>query len=84
MALDITDDQAERLIQELAAETGESPTTAVMVAVRERLERIRGSVPREQRATAARAIAERSAARAVLDIRSTDEIIGYRPDGLPT
>ena len=72
------------MIQELAAETGESQTTAVTVAVRERLERIRGSVPREQRASAARAIADRSAARPVLDVRSAEEIIGYGPDGLPT
>jgi antitoxin VapB len=72
------------LVRELAAETGESLTTAVTVAVRERLERIRGSVPREHRAGAVRAIVERSAARPVLDGRSADEIIGYGPSGIPT
>jgi len=83
MALNIKDDGADRLVRELAAETGESLTTAVTVAVRERLERIRGAVPREQRARALVAIAERSAARPVLDARSADDIVGYGSDGLP-
>jgi antitoxin VapB len=84
VALNIKDDGADRLVRELAAETGESLTTAVTVSVRERLERIRGAVPREQRARALEAISQRSAARAVLDDRSADEIIGYGPDGLPS
>ncbi len=83
MALNIKDDGTDRLVRELAAETGESLTTAVTVAVRERLERIRGAVPREQRARALGVIAQRSAARAVQDPRSADEIIGYGTDGLP-
>ena len=61
MALNIKDDGTDRLVRELAAETGESLTTAVTVAVRERLERLRGAVPREQRARALTGIAERSA-----------------------
>lgn len=84
MALNIKDDGADRLVRELAAETGESLTTAVTVAVRERLERIRGAVPREQRTRALAAIAERSAARPVLDDRSADDIVGYGSDGLPS
>ena len=83
MALNIKDDGTDRLVRELAAETGESLTTAVTVAVRERLERIRGAVPREQRARALQAISERSAARTVLDARDADDIIGYGTDGLP-
>ncbi len=83
VALNIKDDGTDRLVRELAAETGESLTAAVTVAVRERLERIRGAVPREQRARTLEAIADRSAARPVLDVRSADEIIGYGPDGLP-
>jgi hypothetical protein len=42
MALNIKDDGADRLVRELAAETGESLTTAITVAVRERLERHEG------------------------------------------
>lgn len=84
MALNIKDDEADRLVRELAAETGESMTTAVKVAVRERLERVRGAVPREQRAAALTRIAELSARLPVLDPRSADEILGYGPDGLPS
>ena len=83
MALNIKDDRADRLVRELAAETGENLTTAVTVAVRERLERLRGAVPREQRNDALAAIAARSAARPVRDVRTADEILGYGPDGLP-
>jgi antitoxin VapB len=41
MALNIKNDETQRLSHELAALTGESITTAVTVAVRERLERMR-------------------------------------------
>jgi antitoxin VapB len=84
MALNIKDDGADRLARELAAETGESITTAVTIAVRERLERLRGAVPREQRHEALRRIAERSAKRPLQDPRTADEILGYGPDGLPS
>ena len=40
MSLNIKNDEAVRLARELAAATGESVTTAVTVAVRERLERV--------------------------------------------
>lgn len=84
MALNIKDEGADRLARELAAETGESITTAVTVAVRERLERLRGAVPRERRGQELTKIAARSAARPVIDRRSADEILGYGPDGLPS
>jgi antitoxin VapB len=83
MALNIKDEAADCLVRELAAETGESITTAVTVAVRERLERIHGAVPRERRIRALGEIAERSANRPVLDLRSAEELLGYGPDGLP-
>lgn len=84
MALNIKDQTADRLARELAAETGESITTAVTAAVRERLERLRGAVPCEQRVKALREIAGRSAARQVRDRRSPEEIVGYGPGGLPS
>jgi antitoxin VapB len=84
MALNIKDGQADALVRELAAETGESLTTAVTIAVRERLERVRGAVPRERRAAALASIAERRAGRRVRDGRSADEILGYGADGLPS
>jgi len=83
MALNIKDDNADRLARELAAETGESITTAVTVAVRERLERLQGAVPRERRRQELARIAKRSAARPVRDQRTADEILGYDADGLP-
>ena len=49
MGLNIKNEEADRLIHELAGVTGESLTTAVTVAVRERLERLQqskaGSLP---------------------------------------
>jgi antitoxin VapB len=41
MGLNIKNEQTHRLVQELAALTGESMTAAVTAAVRERLDRIR-------------------------------------------
>jgi antitoxin VapB len=84
MALNIKDEAADRLARELAAETGESITTAVSVAVRERLERLRGAVPRERRLQELTRIAERSSKLPIRDPRSADEILGYGPDGLPS
>lgn len=84
MALNIKDREVDRLVRELAAETGESITTAVSVAARERLERLRGAVPRERRKQEMMRIAERSAQLPVLDDRTPDEILGYDENGLPT
>jgi antitoxin VapB len=84
MALNIKDESADRLVRELAAETGETITTAITVAVRERLERLRGAVPRERRQEELMRIATRSAQRRVRDGRSAEEILGYGPDGLPS
>jgi len=41
MSLNIKSEETHRLVQELAALTGETQTTAVTVAVRERLDRVR-------------------------------------------
>jgi antitoxin VapB len=51
MAINIKNDETQRLTRELAALTGESVTAAVTVAVRERLDRVRKSdLTTEQRA----------------------------------
>jgi antitoxin VapB len=84
VALNIKNETADRLARELAAETGESVTTAVTTALRERLERLRGSVPRDQRREVLTQIALRSSARPTRDTRSADEIVGYDAQGLPT
>jgi antitoxin VapB len=84
MALNIKDPTADRLVRELAAATGESITTAVTVAVQERIERVRGAAPAELRKQELTRIALRAAKRRVLDPRSPDEILGYDEHGLPT
>jgi Uncharacterized protein conserved in bacteria len=48
MGLTIKDDEAQRLAEELAALTGESMSTAVTQALRERLDRLRGEQDGEQ------------------------------------
>jgi antitoxin VapB len=84
MALNIKDPTADRLVRELAAATGESITTAVTVAVRERLDRVRGMAPAEVRKQAILRIAREVAAMPILDDRTDDELLGYDDDGLPT
>jgi antitoxin VapB len=84
VALNIKDKSADALARELAAETGESITTAVTIAVRERLERLRGAVPREQRRAELARIARRSSRRPIRDRRGADEILGYDADGVPS
>ena len=82
MALNIKDKTTDRLVRELAAETGESMTAAVTIAVRERLERLRGAVPHERRCQELTRIIKRSAKRRIRDPRSAEEILGYGPEGL--
>jgi antitoxin VapB len=43
MGLNIKNDETYRLVQKLAKYTGESMTTAITIAVRERLDRVMGS-----------------------------------------
>ena len=83
MALNIKSPEADRLARELTATTGESLTTAVVTALRERLERERG---RDRAATIARrlrALGDELQALPVLDSRGADAIVGYDEQGLP-
>lgn len=81
MALNIKSDEADQLARELAAATGESLTTAVTVALRERLGRVR---PRSRQARALRLkeIFERTSRIPPLDTRSEDELLGYNELGI--
>jgi antitoxin VapB len=82
MALSIKADEADALARALAAETNESLTQAVTTALRERLERVRGTRrPTVQDKLAA--LAEGYAAAQVADRRSPEEIIGYDASGAP-
>ncbi|WP_133800525.1 type II toxin-antitoxin system VapB family antitoxin [Kribbella caucasensis] len=83
MALSIKTDEADRLARELAAETHESLTEAITVALRERLDRVRaqrrpGLVIKVER------LAREYSAQPVADRRSPDELLGYDESGLPS
>ncbi|MGB3686409.1 MAG: type II toxin-antitoxin system VapB family antitoxin [Ornithinimicrobium sp.] len=78
------DAETDRLARELSEATGETLTDAVQAAVRQRLERVRGSAGRGCLATELNAIALRCAALPVLDPREPDEILGYDERGLST
>jgi antitoxin VapB len=86
MALSIKSREADELARKLAATTGESITEAVTVAMRERL-------AREQRKKRVAAgilagelmeIARHFASLPVYDNRTSDEILGYDENGLPS
>jgi antitoxin VapB len=83
MGLNIKNDEAHRLAQELAALTGESMTAAVTAAVRERLDRVR----RERGVTLTDRllkIGRECAARLKEPIRSVDHAdLLYDERGLP-
>jgi antitoxin VapB len=82
MALSIKSDKADRLARELAAETGETLTEAVEIALRERLDREHGRHAGSMRGRLRRLAAD-VAALQVADNRSPEEIIGYDDAGLP-
>lgn len=82
MALSLKHPEADRLARELAHETGEGLTEAVIVALRERLARTRRS-RRSGLAAEILRIGKECAALPVLDARSPDEILGYDADGMP-
>jgi antitoxin VapB len=82
MALNIKDPEIDQLVRRLTALTGESITTAVKAAVRERIEReerARGKASFEE----LMAIAKRIASRVDRHGRTPEEIIGYDERGLP-
>ncbi len=83
MALNIKDPEADRLARDLAKTTGESLTTAVTVALRERLERVRGAAAGASLADELNAIAVRCGSLPLLDDRPADVILGYDNYGLP-
>jgi antitoxin VapB len=82
MALSIKSDKADRLARELAAETGETLTEAVEIALMERLDREHGRHAASMRSRLRRLAAD-VAAMQVADNRSPEEIIGYDDAGLP-
>ena len=84
MALNIKDGETDRLARELARITGESITVAARVAIAERLQRVRSMYALRANESALREIIDRGRARALLDARPVDEILGYDEHGLPS
>lgn len=83
MALNIRNSKTEQLAETVAELTGETKTTAVTVALKERLERIQRERSGRSLVDELNEIALRCASLPVLDDRSEDEIMGYSEDGLP-
>jgi len=84
MALNIKSPEADRLARELTAATGESLTTAVETALRERLARERGRRRTEVVARRLRALRDEVRGLPVKDPRTPEMILGYDEHGLPT
>jgi antitoxin VapB len=84
MSLNIKDSETHRLVKELAREAGESLKTAVTIAVRERLERLRARRRRKKDALYAELIAlgKRGAALAPGPHIDHAELL-YDENGLP-
>ena len=83
MALSLKDPEADRLAREVVARTGETLTAAIIVALRERLARLKGKRRRRPLRDELRDIARRCAALPTLDARAAEDIIGYDQQGLP-
>jgi antitoxin VapB len=83
VALNIKNDEAERLARKVAAATGETLTGAIVGALRERLERLEQAKKVSSLADQLETIARRTAALPLLDPRSLEDIIGYNEDGRP-
>jgi antitoxin VapB len=85
MALSIKMPEADRLARRLADTTGETITVAVLLAIRERLEREeRKRQSKQQLISDLMAIAHHCASLPVLDDRTEDEIMGWDENGLPS
>jgi antitoxin VapB len=82
MPLSIKNPTADRLVNELTTATGETITQAVVTALQERLDRVRG-----QRASAIerrlKTLGAELRSHPVSDSRPVEEILGYDEHGLP-
>jgi antitoxin VapB len=82
MTVLIKDEEADRLIRQLAERTGETITAAVKKAVSERLAKTPFSEDEiAQRMTRLRSIVAKFDAIPTIDDRSADEILGYNSKG---
>jgi len=84
MPLSIKDPDADRLARALAERTGETLTEAVIIALRERLEReMRKEQTVENLVEDVMEIGRHCASLPLLDERPPEQILGYDANGLP-
>ena len=83
MALSIRNPRAEKLARQVADETGESLTEAIIQALDERLERLKERRTTTDVAEEIMKISLRCRALPEKDQRSAEEILGYDERGLP-
>ena len=84
MALNIKDEEADRLAQQITRRTGETLTQAIIISLRERLERLeRQRQESDQLFADIMAISAHCSRLPVFDPRHPDDIIGYDEHGLP-
>ncbi len=83
MALNIRNEEAERLAAELARLTGETKTGAVAKALKERLARVRAGRVHRRLADELDEIGRHCSRLRVRDSRPADEILGYDDQGVP-
>jgi len=81
VGISLKNDKAEKLARQVAFETGESLTDAVIHALEERLERLKGRRTAPDLAATLMAISRRCSSLPDLDTRSGDEILGYDETG---
>jgi antitoxin VapB len=83
MAINIKNPEAEQLVREVTQATGETMTQAIINALKERLERLKGRRHSMLAAQKVKLILDRFDQLPDLDTRSADEILGYDEHGLP-
>lgn len=83
MGISIRNPKAEQLAREVAEQSGESLTQAIIVALEERLERIKGQKSATNLTEEILRISQRCSALPELNHRSPDEILGYDSRGVP-
>lgn len=81
MPISIKNQKAEALANEVAKETGETLTQAVIHALEERLQKVRGKRTVEDLTETILKISKRCQSLPDLDTRSPEEILGYNDTG---
>ncbi len=81
MTLNLQDSHVEKLVNEIASETGESPSQAMINALEERLARVQRGRAADNLFEDIMEISRRCRALADQDERSPHEILGYAKNG---